>query len=73
MGKNPKVKRTKNRRIMLLSKCEICDSKKLKFYKEQEASGLLRSLRIKTLLNKIRLLEPPVLRVFHKLIKIKNE
>ena len=32
--KNPEVVRTKNGRIMLLSKCEVCDSKKLKFVKE---------------------------------------
>ena len=32
-SKNSKVVRTKNRRIMLLSKCEVCDSKKLKFIK----------------------------------------
>ena len=36
---NPKVVKTKNERIMLLSKCEVCDSGKLKFIKEQEASG----------------------------------
>ena len=30
-GKNPKVLRTKNGRIMLLSKCEVWDSKKSKF------------------------------------------
>ena len=40
-GKNPKVVRTKNGRIMPLSKCAVCDSKKLKFIKEQEASALL--------------------------------
>ena len=34
---------------MLLSKCEMCDSKKSKFIKEQEARGLLSSLGIKTL------------------------
>ena len=33
-SKNPKVVRTKTGRIMLLSKCEICNSKKLKFIKE---------------------------------------
>ena len=27
-SKNPKVARTKNGRIMLLSKCAVCDSKK---------------------------------------------
>ena len=36
-SKNPKVVRAKNGRIMLLSKCAVCDSKKLKFIKEQEA------------------------------------
>ena len=40
-SKNPKVVRTKNGRIMPLSKCAVCDSKKLKFIKEQEASALL--------------------------------
>ena len=43
---------------MLLSKCEVCDSKKLKFIKEQEASGLLGSLEIRTPLIKILLLAP---------------
>ena len=58
-SKNAKVVRTKTGRIMLLSKCEVCDSKKLKFIKEREASGLLlSSLRIKTPLNKIPLLDP---------------
>ena len=40
-SKNPKVVRTKNGRIMPLSKCAVCDSKKFKFIKEQEASALL--------------------------------
>ena len=35
--KNPKVVKTINRRIMLLSKDSVWDSKKLKFLKEQEA------------------------------------
>ena len=38
---------------MLLPKCVVCDSKKLKFIKEQEASGLLSSSEINTPLNKI--------------------
>ena len=54
--KNPKTVRMKNGKIMLLSKCAVCDSKKLEFIKEQEASGLLSSLGIKKLLNKITLL-----------------
>ena len=42
--KNPKVGRTKNGTIMLLSKCAVCNSKKSKFLKEQEAKGILSSL-----------------------------
>ena len=53
---NPKIVRMKNGRILLLSKCEVCDSKKPKFIKEQEASRLLSSLGVKTTLNKIPLL-----------------
>ena len=49
---------TKNRRIMLLSKCSVCDSEKPKFIKEQEASRLLISLEIKTPLSKIPLVGP---------------
>ena len=52
---------------MLLSKCAEWDSKKSKFIKEQEAGGLLSSLGIKTLLNKIR--SSFVLIVFNKLIQ----
>ena len=47
-SKNPKVAKKKNGRIMLLSKCAVCDCKKLKFIKEQEALGLLCSLGLKT-------------------------
>ena len=43
---------------MLLSKCEVRDTKKSEFIKEQEASGLLSSVGIKTPLNKIHLLGP---------------
>ena len=46
-SKNPKVARTKDGRIMLLSKCAVCDSKKLKLIKQQEGSGLLSILGIK--------------------------
>ena len=40
---------------MLLSKCAVCDSKKLTFIKEQEAIWLFSSLGIKTPLSKILL------------------
>ena len=36
-SKNPNVKSAKSGRIMLLLKCAVCDSKKSKFIKEQEA------------------------------------
>ena len=39
-SKNPEVVRTKNERIMLLSKFVVCNSKELKFLKEQEAKEL---------------------------------
>ena len=67
-SKNAKVARTKNGRVMLLSKCVVCDSKNSKFIKEQEANGFLLSLIIKTPLNKIRLLKF-VLIVINKLIQ----
>ena len=54
-SKNPKVKRKRSGRIMLLSKFAVCDVKKLKFIKEQEASGLLSNFGIKALLSKIPL------------------
>ena len=47
-SKDLKVIRTKNRRTMLLSKCLVCNNKKLKFLQEQEARGLLSSLGIRT-------------------------
>ena len=57
-SKNLKVARTKNGRIMLLSNYVVCDSKKSKFLKQQEASGLLSSLGIKAPLSRIPLLGP---------------
>ena len=50
------MKKTKNGRPMLLSKCAVCSSKKSRFVKEQEAKGLLSSLGIKTPLSKVPLL-----------------
>ena len=38
---------------MILSKCAICGSKKSRFIKKQEASGILTSLGFKTGLYKI--------------------
>ena len=38
---------------MVLSKCAICDSKKSRFIKNQEAKGLLSNLGMKTPLSKV--------------------
>ena len=53
---NPKVSATSNGKIMILSKCAICDSKKSKFIRKQEAKGLLSNLGIRTPLSKIPIL-----------------
>ena len=45
---NPQVSSTSNGKLMILSKCAICGSKKAKFIKKQEASELLSKLGIKT-------------------------
>ena len=57
-SKNPKFIKTKNERIMLLSKCEVCDSIKSKSIREEEASGWLSNLGIKMPLSKISLVGP---------------
>ena len=43
-SKNPEVVKIKNGRIILLSKCAVCNSKKSNFLKEQESKGLLSNL-----------------------------
>ena len=57
---NSKVSKTSNGEIMVLSKCAICSSKKLRFIKNQEAKGLLRTtkdyLSIRTPLSKVPIL-----------------
>ena len=53
---NPKVSKTTNGKMIILSKCSICDSKKSKFIKEQQAKVLLSNLRLRTPLNKIPVL-----------------
>ena len=49
---NPKVSKTSNNRIMVLSKCAICGSKKSRFIKNQEVKGLLSNLGVRTPLSK---------------------
>ena len=53
---NPKVSKITNSKTRILSKCAICGSKKSKSIKEQQATGLLSNLGIRTSLNKIPLL-----------------
>ena len=53
---NPRLVKTKNNKVMMLSECAICSNKKSRFIKKQEAKGLLSNLGIKTPLSKIPLL-----------------
>ena len=53
---NPKVSKTSNDRIMVLSNSATCGSKKSRFIKNQEAKGLLSNLGIKTPLSKVPIL-----------------
>ena len=53
---DPKMFRTKNNRLLMQSKCSVCNNKKSRFIKEQDAKGLLSNLGIKTPLSKIPLL-----------------
>ena len=50
---DPQISSTSNGKFMILSKYAICGSRKSKFIKKQEASGLLSKLGIKTPLSKI--------------------
>ena len=53
---NPRVSKTSNGRTMVLSKCANCGSKKSRFFKNQEAKGLLSNLGVKTPLSKVPIL-----------------
>ena len=57
-SKNSKEVKTKNRWIRLLLNCAVCISKNSRLIKEQEASGLLSSIGLKTPLRKIPLVGP---------------
>ena len=48
-----KISSSSNGRAMILSKCAICDSKKSRFIKKQEAKGLLSNLGVTTPLSKV--------------------
>ena len=53
---NAKVSKTSNGRIITLSKCAICGSKKSRFIKNQEEKGLLSNFGVRTPLSKIPIL-----------------
>ena len=53
---NPQISNTSNGKSLILSKCAICDCKKSRFIKKQEAKGLLSNLGIRTPLNKVPIL-----------------
>ena len=53
---DPKIVRIKNNRLIMQSKSTVCEIKNSRFVKEQEAKGLLSSLRIKIPSSKIPLL-----------------
>ena len=53
---DPKIFKTKNNRLIMQSKCSVCENKKSRFVKEQDAKGLLRNLGINTSFSKIPLL-----------------
>ena len=48
--------KSKNKRLIMQSKCPVCGIKKSRFVKEQDPKGLLSNLGIKTPLSKIPLL-----------------
>ena len=48
-----KVSSRSNGRAMILSKCAICGSKKSRFIKKQEASGILSNLCLRTPVSKV--------------------
>ena len=53
---DPKVSASSNGRVMILSQCAVCGSKKSRLIKNQEAKGLSSKLGIKTSLSKVPLL-----------------
>ena len=53
---NPQVSSTSNGKMMILSKCAVCGSKKSKSIKKQDAKGILSNLGTKTPLSKIPVL-----------------
>ena len=53
---DPKMFKTKNNRLLMQSKCSVCNNKKSRFIKKQDAKRLLSNLGVKTALSKITML-----------------
>ena len=53
---SPLVSKTINGGTIILSKCALRNTKKVRFIKKEEAKGLLNNLGIRTLLSKIPIL-----------------
>ena len=53
---NSKVSNASNGKIMILSKCATCGSKKSRFIRKQEAIGLLSNLGLRIPLSKVPIL-----------------
>ena len=53
---NLQVSSTSNGKVVILSKCATCSSKKSRFIKNREAKDLLSNLGIKTPLSKVPIL-----------------
>ena len=53
---HPRVSNTSNGRTMILQKCAICVSKKIRFIKNQEAKKLLSNLGVRKPLSKVPML-----------------
>ena len=53
---DPKISKTNNGKTMILSSCAVCDAKKSRFIKKQQAKGLLHNLDLKAPLSKVPLL-----------------
>ena len=43
---DPQVSSTSNGKLMILSKCAICGSRKYKFIKKQDTKGILRNILV---------------------------
>ena len=64
---NPKIVRTRQNRSMIQSNCAVCGSKKSRFIKEHQATGLLSNLGVKIPLSKVPLLNV----LFQFIVKLK--